>query len=182
VFAARSQFSLGVGAFDATVNNSEPDGRFFAWRGQAQYLRLLAPDTLLLLRSDVQLATGELLPLEQMGLGGMDTVRGYRQDLLLTDNGIFASAELRYPIYRTRDRKGVLQVTPFIDLGTAWNNGSQVDPDPNTLVSAGLGLRWSYGDRLTARFEWGIPLVDVKSNKRTWQEHGLYFSIEFKPF
>jgi hemolysin activation/secretion protein len=182
VFAARSQFSLGVGAFDATVNNSEPDGRFFAWRGQAQYLRLLAPDTLLLLRSDVQLATGELLPLEQMGLGGMDTVRGYRQDLLLTDNGVFASAELRYPIYRTRDRQGVLQVTPFIDFGTAWNNGSQADPDPNTLVSAGLGLRWSYGDRLTARFEWGIPLVDVKSNKRTWQEQGLYFSIEFKPF
>jgi hemolysin activation/secretion protein len=182
VFAARSQFSLGLGAFDATVNSSEPDGRFFAWRGQAQYLRLLAPDTLLLLRSDVQLATGELLPLEQMGLGGLDTVRGYRQDLLLTDNGVFASAELRYPIYRTRDKKGVLQVTPFIDFGTAWNNGSKADPDPNTLVSAGLGLRWSYSDRLTARFEWGIPLVDVKSNKRTWQEQGLYFSIEFKPF
>jgi hemolysin activation/secretion protein len=69
-----------------------------------------------LLRSDVQLATGELLPLEQMGLGGLDTVRGYRQDLLLTDNGVFASAELRYPIYRTRDKKGVLQVTPFIEF------------------------------------------------------------------
>ncbi|OCR01017.1 hemolysin activation/secretion protein [Oscillatoriales cyanobacterium USR001] len=182
VFAARSQFSLGLGAFDATVNSSEPDGRFFAWRGQAQYLRLLGADTLLLLRSDVQLATGELLPLEQIGLGGLDSVRGYRQDLLLTDNGIFASAELRYPIYRTRDKKGVLQVTPFIDFGAGWNHGSKADPDPNTLLSAGLGLRWSYSDRLTARFEWGIPLIDANSTNRTWQEQGLYFSIEFKPF
>lgn len=182
VFAARSQFSLGIGAFDASVNNSEPDGQFLAWRGQAQYLRLLAPDTLLLLRSDVQLAAGELVPLEQIGLGGLDTVRGYRQDLLLTDNGVFASVEVRYPIYRTDDKKGILQLTPFIDFGRAWNSGSKGEPDPNTLVSAGLGLRWQYGDRFTARFEWGIPLVEVKSSDRTLQERGLYFSIEFKPF
>ncbi|HLO50861.1 MAG TPA: ShlB/FhaC/HecB family hemolysin secretion/activation protein [Kamptonema sp.] len=182
VLAARSQFSLGVGAFDATVNTSEPDSRFFAWRGQAQYLRLFAPDTVLILRSDVQLAAGELVPLEQIGLGGLDTVRGYRQDLLLSDNGVFASAEFRYPIFRTRDKKGVLQVTPFIDFGRAWNNGSKAIPDPSTLVSAGLGLRWQYGDRFTARFDWGIPLIDDNSSNRTLQERGLYFSIEFKPF
>lgn len=182
VLAARSQFSLGVGAFGANASSSEPDGQFLAWRGQLQYVRLLAPQTLLVVRSDLQLAGGELLAIEQFGLGGPDTVRGYRQDALLADSGIFASAELRYPILRTGDRKGVLQVTPFVDVGNVWNSGGRVALEANTLLSGGLGLRWQYGERWNARLGWGIPLIDIKSSNRSWQERGLYFSVEFKPF
>ncbi|WP_333192959.1 ShlB/FhaC/HecB family hemolysin secretion/activation protein [Microcoleus sp. Pol7_A1] len=116
VLAVRSLFSLGVGAFGATVSSKGPDSEFLAWRGQLQYVRLLASETLLVVRSEVQLAGGELLPIEQFGLGGSDTVRGYRQDALLADSGIFVSAELRYPILRMGDKQGVLQVTPFVDL------------------------------------------------------------------
>jgi hemolysin activation/secretion protein len=47
VIAARSGFNLGIGAFNATVNDDAPDSRFFSWRGQAQWVRLLAPETLL---------------------------------------------------------------------------------------------------------------------------------------
>lgn len=182
VLAARSQFSFGFDAFDATVSDSEPDGEFFTWRGQAQWVRLLAPDTLLVVRSDLQLTPDEIVPLEQIGVGGQQTVRGYRQDALLTDNAILASVELRYPIVRTNDGEGLLQVTPFVDFGTAWNNGDRPDPDPNTLVSVGLGLRFQYSENLSIRFDWGIPLVDVDSNERTWQENGLYFSVEINPF
>ncbi|MEG5207440.1 ShlB/FhaC/HecB family hemolysin secretion/activation protein [Microcoleus sp. ARI1-A1] len=182
VLAARSQFSLGVGALGATVSSSEPDGQFWTWRGQLQYVRLLAPQTLLVVRSQAQLAGGELLAIEQFGLGGPDTVRGYRQDAMLADSGIFASAELRYPILRTGDKKGVLQVTPFVDVGNVWNSGGRVAIEANTLLSAGLGLRWQYGDRWNASGGWGIPLIGIKSGDRTWQERGLYFSVEFKPF
>jgi hemolysin activation/secretion protein len=100
VIALRSQFSVGLNALNSTINSTPPDSRFFNWRGQAQWVRLLAPDTLFLLRGDVQLANKTLLPLEQFGLGGIDSIRGYRQDQLLTDNGLFASAELRVPILR----------------------------------------------------------------------------------
>ncbi|HEY9639026.1 MAG TPA: ShlB/FhaC/HecB family hemolysin secretion/activation protein, partial [Coleofasciculaceae cyanobacterium] len=85
VLAARSQFSLGLNLLNSTISDSGPDSRFFAWRGQGQWVRLLAPDTLLLLRADAQIANTALLPLEQFSLGGQDTVRGYRQDFLLTD-------------------------------------------------------------------------------------------------
>lgn len=37
VLAARSQFSFGLDAFDATINNTGTDGRFFAWLGQFQW-------------------------------------------------------------------------------------------------------------------------------------------------
>jgi hemolysin activation/secretion protein len=183
VIAARSQFNFGIDAFNATKSGAPPDSRFVSWRGQAQWVRLLAPDTLFLLRADAQLADRALVPLEQFGLGGQQTVRGYRQDLLLTDNGFFASAELRYPILRAPQLGGgVLQITPFVDFGTTYNSSNRADPDPNSLASVGLGLLWQ-SNRINARFDWGIPLIDVNSRNNTLQEEGLYFSVVYnQPF
>ncbi|MGB5714028.1 MAG: ShlB/FhaC/HecB family hemolysin secretion/activation protein [Waterburya sp.] len=182
VFAARSQFSLGLGIFDATVNDNLPDSKFFAWRGQGQYVRSLTRDTLLVLRSEFQLATDELLPLEQFSLGGFNTVRGYRQDFLLTDNAMLVSAEARLPILRAPEVGGVLQVIPFIDFGVGWNNGDLPNPNPNVLGGVGVGLQWQMQDRLNARFDWGIPLTDMNIEERTWQEQGLYFSVNYQLF
>lgn len=70
VFLARSQFSVGIDALNATINGSPPDGRFFAWRGQALWLRKLTEDLTLVLKGDVQLADRPLVSLEQFGLGG----------------------------------------------------------------------------------------------------------------
>ena len=183
VIAARSEFSLGIGAFNATINDTEPDSRFFAWRGQAQWVRLLAPDTLLLIRGNVQLASTELLASEQFGLGGINSIRGYRQDLLLTDNGALVSVEFRLPIARVPQWNGVLQVTTFGDVGTAWNNSSsRYENNTNTLASVGLGLRWLQGNNFTAGVEWGIPLVSVDTQSNTWQENGLYFFVQYNPF
>ena len=187
VIAARSQFNLGIGAFDATINNNDPDSRFLSWQGQAQWVRLLAPDTLLLIRTNVQLADSALVPLEQFGLGGIESVRGYRQDALLAYNGVFASAELRLPIYRRQEQQLTLQLTPFVDFGTVWDDSvrsvENLNPsDSDTLASIGLGLRFQLGDRLSARFDWGIPLIDIDSRERTLPEKGLYFSIQYNPF
>jgi hemolysin activation/secretion protein len=55
--------------------------------------------------------------------------------------------------------------------------------DSNTLVSVGLGLRLQLNDRLTARVDWGIPLVDIsQEGESTLQENGIYFSIVSSPF
>ncbi|OUL22598.1 hemolysin activation/secretion protein [Nostoc sp. T09] len=184
VLAARSQLSLGVDALDATINEDAPDGQFFAWRGQAQWVRLLAPETLFLVRADVQLADRPLLASEQIGLGGQATVRGYRQDQILADNGFLATAEFRYPVLRVPEIQGLLQVTPFIDFGTAWNisQPGRTTLNPDTIASTGIGFLWQQNN-LTARFDWGIPIgIDIP-NKNTWQENGLYFSIIYtQPF
>ncbi|MEO1146112.1 MAG: ShlB/FhaC/HecB family hemolysin secretion/activation protein [Cyanobacteria bacterium J06638_22] len=181
VLAGRSQFNLGVDLFDPTINDDAPDSRFFSWRGQGQWVRLLGRDTLLFVRGDVQL-TGDSLPsFEQLGLGGQATVRGYRQNELLTDNGALISAEVRIPVLRVPEVDGLLQVVPFFDAGVGWNNDTP-DPDPNSLVGLGLGLLWRMGDNFTARFDWGIPLVDTDTGGDSWQEDGLYFSIRYSPF
>ncbi|MBN3893585.1 MAG: ShlB/FhaC/HecB family hemolysin secretion/activation protein [Nostoc sp. JL31] len=181
VFAARSQLSFGVDWFDANVSDNEPDSRFFAWRGQAQWVRQLAPDTLFLARGDFQLAADSLVPLEQFGLGGQLSVRGYRQDALLTDNGMLFSAEFRVPIVRAAKIGGVLQLTPFIDVGKGWNTKGE-NPSPSTLVSTGLGLLWKQGDEFLTRIDWGIPLISVDGERRSLQENGLYFSVSYSAF
>ncbi len=179
----RSQYTLGVGAFGATVSSSGPDSQFLAGLGQLQYVRLLAPETRMVVRSEVLLAGGELLPIEQFGIGGSDTVGDYRQDAVLADSGILGSVELWYPILHTGDKQGVLQVTPFVDFGKVWtNSGPRATLEANTLLSAGLGLRWQYGERWNARGGGEIPLIGLKSSDRSWQERGVYFSVEFKPF
>jgi hemolysin activation/secretion protein len=180
VFAARSQFNIGVDAIGATINAQAPDSRFLAWRGQTQYVKLLAPDSTLLVRGDVQVANRAILPFEQFGLGGVDSVRGYRQDAVLADNGVFASTEVRLPIARFAP-DSILQVTPFIDFGTVWNNSAEKIPQ-KTLFSTGLGLRYQFSDKFTAKVEWGIPLLSIEGSKRTWQENGIYFSIVYNAF
>ncbi|MGF1515341.1 MAG: ShlB/FhaC/HecB family hemolysin secretion/activation protein [Elainellaceae cyanobacterium] len=181
VIAARSQFSLGLDAFDATVNDAGPDARFFAWRGQAQWVRLLEEDLLLLVRGDVQLADNSLVPLERFGLGGSRTVRGYRQDELLTDSGVLLSSEVRLPVLRVRQVDGLLQVVPFVDVGHGWNLAAP-DPDPAVLASVGLGLLWQMGDRLNARVDFGFPLVDTDSEGSSLQEDGVHFNINLRLF
>jgi len=183
VFALRSQFSLGLNLFDSTINAKAPDSEFFAWRGQAQYLRLLTPDTTLLLRGDMQIADRPLLPLEQLSIGGQQSVRGYRQDNLLADNGLFMSAEVRTPILKMPKWQTTVQLAPFFDFGTVWNDGhSETVISQRTLSSVGLGLRFLVGNKLNARLDWGIPLVHIPRTGDTLQENGIYFTLEYNPF
>ncbi len=181
VFVARSEFSLGINIFGATVNNQAPDGRYFSWRGQAQYLRLLAPETIFLIRSDIQLAPRSLFPQEQFSLGGGLSVRGYRQDALLADNGMFISSEFRFPLLRSRKWDATLQLTPFIDFGTVWNS-NELELIEDTLSSVGVGLRFQFGTRFSAQLDWGIPFVDIETNGDSWQEEGVYFYIRYRAF
>ncbi len=188
VIAFRSEFNFGLEAFNATSNEQVsggeelPDSSFFAWRGQAQYVKLFAPDTLFLARSNIQLSSEALLPIEQFSLGGFATVRGYRQDLLLTDNGWGVSVEFRYPILQLFEGEGVLQIIPFFDYGLGWNSSNVPNPNPQNLASLGVGLQWRYKSNFIAKIESGIPLISVDTDKNTLQENGIYFSIQYFPF
>ncbi|MEN9518958.1 MAG: hypothetical protein RLZZ381_1546, partial [Cyanobacteriota bacterium] len=184
VLAARSQLSAGLNIFDATVNDDAPDGKFVAWRGQVQWLRQLksSSNINLLLRSDIQLSTDDLVSLERFSLGGAESVRGYRQDALLGDSGILTSAEVRIPFYRWSDNRSSLSAVPFVDFGTTWSNSDDRNQEEDTVASLGLGLRLDIFETLNARLDYGIPLIEVEDNDDTLQEKGLYFSLEYLPF
>jgi len=185
VLAARSQFSFGVDALDATVNDIGIDGRFTSWLGQFQVVQALGGGAILIARTGAQLTPDGLLPIEQFSIGGIDTVRGYRQNERVADNGIVGSIEVRYPIVRSPNRIGIIQVASFFDIGTVWNNQAEVSREissPSTLASVGLGLLWQLDPYVSARLDWGIPLISVSDGGDSLQDNGISFSIQFQPF
>ncbi|MDV3352671.1 ShlB/FhaC/HecB family hemolysin secretion/activation protein [Leptothoe sp. LEGE 181152] len=182
VLALRSQFNVGVDLLGANINTDAPDSRFFSWRGQGQWVKLLGkPDQLFFLRGDIQVTTDDLLSQEEFSLGGAQSVRGYRQDALRRDNGALLSAELRWPIARVPELDGLLQVTPFVDVGTVWNDDGS-SPGPDTLAGIGFGLLWQQSNNVSARIDWGIPLVDLDTDDEGLQDSGIYFSVQYTPF
>jgi len=178
VLAARSQFSLGVNAFGATVNDTDTDGRFFSWLGQFQWVQQVSPRVVLISRAAAQLSPDSLLSLERFSLGGIDTVRGYRQNQLVSDNGVVGSLELRVPL---TNNPSILQLTPFVEVGSAWNNRG-ANPDPKTIASVGVGLRWLVSPGFEARVDYGIPLVSINNSGSSLQDSGVYFSLRYQPF
>jgi hemolysin activation/secretion protein len=182
VLALRSTFSLGIDALGATVTDMKPTGQFFAWLGQAQYVRRIWRDWEFLARGSLQLSDAPLFPIEQFVLGGMSTVRGYREYLTASDNAFAGTLELRVPVGRvpfpwlSKDESdGTVQVVPFYDHGVGWNTDRAAPPYAN-LSSVGLGLRWLIGSGVVAEIYYGHGFrpVDVGN---TLEDKGVHFRI-----
>jgi hemolysin activation/secretion protein len=162
VFAARSMLSLGVDLFDSThVFGGFADGRFFSWLAQLQFARRLPWMGIeVVTRVDTQLAANPLLPLEQFSIGGFGSVRGYRVNQIVRDNGLVGSIELRVPMLSRADGTPLLQIVPFFDVAYAWNTG-QPTPTPHWLGSLGVALRWAMTRRILIEAYWGGQLASV---------------------
>ncbi len=146
VFSAYSTFSRGINALDATINPIEPDSRFFSWLFQCQWVRRLEAlgGSQLILKASGQLSRDPLLPMEKFSIGGRHTVRGYRENQSVRDNGVVSSVELRVPVCHLsppllKNRRGQddrrdgegrknLMIAPFFDYGRAWNKGISYPP------------------------------------------------------
>jgi hemolysin activation/secretion protein len=181
VIAARSRFSVGLDVLSATNNSGPlPDGQFFSWLGQAQAVQRFDDwwGMQLLGQMSLQLANDRLFPLEQIPVGGRFSVRGYRENTLIRDNAFLASIESRFPLISYVTGEPLLQLAQFVDLGRAWT-AKGVTPDPQTLASVGLGLRWSILPRDRARFElyWGLPLNHVPHRPGNLQDHGIHLQL-----
>lgn len=175
VFAARLRTTLGLDAWDASTPNDTspdlpfgvsprlPDGEFQSWLLQLQYARRI--DTPLgpgewIARSDLQLASGSLFSLESFAMGGVSTVRGYHENVVVTDNGWLASLEIRVPVFPVEWRPHSLRVAPFTDFGYAWDDHDRTARRFDRLyASLGFGLLYRYAERFEVRINYGVPLV-----------------------
>ena len=191
VVAARSEFNFGLPIFGSTsaynlgIDADALHSRFFMWRAQAQWVHVFAPDTLMLIRGDLQLSDRPIVPLERYSLGGLGNVEGYPLNTVLSDNAFFTSLEFRFPLWRDPKKDTTLQIVPFFQFGTGWNSGSSLNLipqiNPNTLAALGLGLQLQVGSRVSARLDWGIPLIPFVRTTNDWQEHGIFFTLILSP-
>jgi hemolysin activation/secretion protein len=182
-----SRFSIGIGNVLNSNSSSSvagsADGRFFAWLGEAQWVRQLEfLRTQLVSRVTAHLTPDHVFPLEQIAAGGRYSVRGYREYALVRDNATLASFEARVPIYTTAAGVDTLFLAPFVDYGRAWD--SQVEtPDPKTLASIGGGFIWNIPWK-DSRFElyYGKQLNRLKLGDDTLQDYGIHLQLLIQAF
>lgn len=182
VVAMRSTFSFGVDVFGTTVDGTNRNAAFWDWLGQFQYVRrLFDTPNQLILRTDVQWSTEPLLPLEQFTLGGASNVRGYRENQLLRDRGVYSGIELRAPVLANKAGAPIIQLAPFFDFGGGWNAGEGT-PEPKTISSAGIGLLVSPNEHLHAQLYWGHAFRNLNASGTNLQDYGIHFQVGFEAF
>lgn len=188
-----STFNAGLNALGATTTQSGgQSGQFFSWLGQSNFSQqLLENGTLLVLKANIQLADTPLLPLERYSIGGVNTVRGYRENSYIRDNGFNTNLEIKYPLYGgANGEKQSLFLVPFLDYGGGWNNSannaasaSSSATKTNYLFSNGLGFNWQY-QHVTTDFYWAhawIPVTPAVSG-HSIQDDGIHFRVNFTAF
>lgn len=182
VLAMRSTFSFGVDVFGTTVDGTNRSAVFWDWLGQFQYVRrLFDTPNQLILRTDVQWTTEPLLSLEQFTLGGASNVRGYRENQLLRDRGVYSGIELRVPVFANKAGAPVIQLAPFFDFGGGWNAGEGT-PEPKTISSAGIGVLLSPNQHLHAQLYWGHAFRNLNASGTNLQDYGIHFQVGFEAF
>lgn len=181
VLALRSTFSVGLNALGSTPqkNINFPSSEFFAWLGQGQYAhQVLDNGSQIVLRGHVQVSNSSLLPIEQIAVGGINTVRGYRENELVRDEGFSNSVEFHYPLFGEPNAKQVLSLVPFVDYGGAWNRNQSA----RYLLSTGLGLNWKF-DQFNAEFYWAHKLNTPEINQHhDLQDEGIHFQLKLDAF
>jgi hemolysin activation/secretion protein len=188
VLAGRLQLSHGLDAFGATVaDGGVPDSRFTALLAQLQWvLRVPGSDGYVVLRADAQRANDALPGSEKYALGGVESVRGYRKDLLVRDNGWLASIEYRHllghlPWAGGGSDTGPLHAAVFFDTGRAWNRAEPASGQ--RLASIGPGLRWEPAPGAEVQLYYGKALKSVTTLTRTAQDRGIHFRVGIsRPF
>jgi len=126
------------------------------------------------MRALYQLADSNLLPSEELGLGGYQTVRGYDEREANGDEGFLFSNELATPpvsvgqFFGLKEATDQLQFLAFVDYGgTSLHNATPADVNPNTnLLGIGPGVRYNISPYLAVRFDYGFQLIDTGFDTR----------------
>ena len=155
------------------IFNSDRDNNYFKYSGSIVRLHDFSHGIIGQLRSNYQIIPGDKrIPyLDQMQTGGLATVRGYSEGMMIGKNGYFISGELMFPILPreiTSPRTG--EKIPFIGRyvkGAVFADTAGIFPTASEDIyggsyfaaSVGMGLRVQLPGDLSARLYWGYPLI-----------------------
>jgi len=158
-FSFRGTSSQEEVEFDNRRYNA--DANFFYFRGSLAHTQKLPFDFQLFGEVQGQATANPLLDTEQFSLGGLSTVRGYLESVVVGDNALCGTLEFRSPSLLGWLGEGhEWRVFVFLDGGVATLN----DPLPEQTSQFNL---WSYGvgstirifDHVNGEFIVGVPQI-----------------------
>lgn len=101
---------------------------------------------------DAQQSSDPLIPGEQLGVGGMSSLRGFEERSILGDKGYKLRLEGWTPAFGST----AIQLIGFIDAANVELENPQLGEDDSVSVSSiGVGLRWSWKQQLSVSIDHG---------------------------
>jgi hemolysin activation/secretion protein len=189
VFAVSVTGSRGLDGSRSDVPGViNPKRHFQAVLAQVNYARRLSDKGLeFRARLSGQLADSTLYSGERFSAGGATTVRGFRENLLLADQGVVGSLELAQPISLSAGQGhgrafdwGAFSVSVFTD-GARLHNHEPPQPGSG-LYSVGGSLAWIPSDAISAQVTYGRALNKrLPVAERDIQDRGFQFRITVHP-
>jgi len=181
VLALRSTFTSGgnnVQDITGLPPDTLPKSKYNIWLGQAQYARqVLGNGAQFIVRATLQQTSDKLLALDGMAIGGIASVRGFRENQLIRDNGEIFNIEFEYPLSISNTKGIKIALIPFYDSGRGWNKG---DSD-TTLSSLGFATRMKWKnfnlDMAIAKRLQSSELV--KSDSSILQDKGVHIQLTY---
>ena len=150
------------------------------------------------LRGNYQVIPKKLVPyMDQFIAGGVATVRGYSEGLLIGRSGYLLSAEMMFPMgpRAIKSKKDKEKMIPFIGSylkgfvffdhagvfpykGTG--NGSEGYNKDDFLASLGFGLKINLPGSASLRLSWGFPLITNRHEEDCYQGR-FHFELSLQP-
>lgn len=176
-FASRLVVSKGTSSFDATDNATGPDGDFTTVLAQLQYSRQITDNFHITAKALAQYASDPLLAIERVAIGGLSTVRGYRENQIVRDNVYLATLE---GTYRLPIDAFMVNLKTFADWGSGKNHDDAMNTERDSLSSAGIGFNIRAFNGLTADVYFAHGFDDVDVRNHDLQDDGIHFHINYE--
>lgn len=143
-------FPGGARSNTATLQQARTgaDARYSLWRYSASHTEPLAGDWRARAGLSGQLTSGALVPGEQFGLGGAQSVRGFDERHVAGDSGARLGLEIHAPAWQAE--RFDIRPLAFVDYGELRRN--QVQPGElarEAIASVGVGIRLQLPRQLT---------------------------------
>jgi hemolysin activation/secretion protein len=152
-------------AFQAQANSPFAKSKYIYDMVRLTRTTRLPQDASWVMRVIEQVSDRDLLPSEQLGAGGFDSVRGYDERAANGSIGLLITAELRTPPFQPVKLLRGTEIGEQAQLLAFWDYGSvrekQTAPGARSsseLESVGMGLRYSVARVLDFRLDYGWQL------------------------
>jgi len=132
-----------------------------------------------------QITTSNLMPTEQYGLGGYNTVRGYDERVANGDNAWVVNVEFRTPpgsiakIFGNQEIDDRLQFLAFWDYGFVGFSNPSPGQTSTYLMGIGPGLRYSIDRYVSVQFDWGFQLKQAPPGSKANDRAELSATISY---
>ena len=156
------------------------------------YIHYLPKGIIATVRVGGQYSPNNISYIEQYQIGGISSVRGYTESLLLAPKSYFASVELLFPIpflpetiRNPFDKEQTFRLRDAVKFATFFDHGAVYayhvpTGSINFLASVGAGLRFAISKYITARFYVGLPLMNCSVYRQSSAR--LHFDLVVSPF